>query len=253
METTKAYKNNEFLMSEEARTVRILCEYLEPQRRLAQQNINRGIAFFGSARSKPHDEQSPAEASTDSDGATSPDYYALAVELAERVANWTTERHPPKDRYYLVTGGGPGIMQAVHEGSARVHAALNVGLNISLPFEQHVNDYLTHQNAFEFHYFFMRKFWFVNLARAAVTFPGGFGTLDELFELMTLIQTGKAPRMPVVLFGTEFWNELINFETLARRGLISEGDLSLFAVCDDVDSAFRHLVSGLEPDAVPPR
>ena len=243
MQTTKAYKNNEFLMSEEARTVRILCEYLEPQRRLAQQNIDRAVAFFGSARARPHGEDDAPDGGID--------YYSLAVELAERVANWTVEKHRPRDRYYLVTGGGPGIMQAVHEGAARVHAALNVGLNISLPFEQHVNDFLTHQNAFEFHYFFMRKFWFMNLARGAVVFPGGFGTLDELFELLTLVQTGKADRMPVVLFGSAFWEAAINFPLLAEQGLISEGDLALFAVCDNVDSAFRHLVAGLEPAAPP--
>lgn len=244
MKTIKAYQNAEFLMSEEARTMRILCEYLEPQRRLAQQNIHRAIAFFGSARVEPRDPE------VEQGG---PDYYRLAAELAERVAYWTTERHSPRDRYYLVTGGGPGIMQAVHEGSARVHAALNVGLNISLPFEQHVNDYITFQNAFEFHYFFMRKFWFVKLARGAVTFPGGFGTLDELFELLTLIQTGKAPKMPVVLFGSEFWNELVDFDVLVRRGLIAEEDRHLFKMCDDVDTAFRYLVRQLEPDMATPK
>jgi hypothetical protein len=244
MQTIKAYKNNEFLMSEEARTVRILCEYLEPQRRLAQQNIRRAVAFFGSARSAPHPE---------GESAATPDYYSIAADMAERLANWTCELHRPNDRYYLVTGGGPGIMQAVHEGAARVHAGLNVGLNISLPFEQHLNDHLTAQNAFEFHYFFMRKFWFMNLARGAVVFPGGFGTLDELFELLTLVQTGKAPLMPVVLYGSEFWNETVNFRALARRGLISEEDLELFRICDDIDEAVSHMVAGLEPEARPRR
>ncbi|WP_421718416.1 TIGR00730 family Rossman fold protein [Algiphilus sp.] len=236
MQMTKAYKNNEFLMSEEARSIRILSEYLEPRRRLSMHGISRAIVFFGSARTEP----------ITADGTRS--YYPLAVELAERMAHWTMERHHPRSYYHLVTGGGPGIMQAVHEGSARVNAALNIGLNISLPFEQNLNSHVNLENAFEFHYFFMRKFWFVNLAHAAVAFPGGFGTLDELFELLTLIQTGKAQRMPVVLFGHEFWDAVVNFRLLAERGLIAEEDLELFRVCDDVDSAFRHLVRGLEPD-----
>ncbi|WP_420426481.1 TIGR00730 family Rossman fold protein [Algiphilus sp.] len=240
MQTTKAYKNNEFLMSEEARGIRILCEYLEPRRRLAMHGISRAIVFFGSAR---------IQRSTADD---SHDYYALAADLAERIAHWTMERHHPRSYYHLVTGGGPGIMQAVHEGSARVNGALNIGLNISLPFEQSLNSHVNLENAFEFHYFFMRKFWFVNLAHAAVALPGGFGTLDELFELLTLIQTGKAPRMPVVLLGREFWNAIVDFRGLADRGLIGEEDLELFRVCDDVDSAFRHLVRGLEPDIALP-
>jgi uncharacterized protein (TIGR00730 family) len=238
MKTVKAYKNNEFLMSEEARTVRILCEYLEPQRRLHQHNIHQAVAFFGSART-PRPEGGAEPGGTD--------YYSLAADLAERIAYWTTESHRPADRYYIVTGGGPGIMEAVHEGSARIHASLNVGLNISLPFEQHVNDFITFQNAFQFHYFFMRKFWFVNLARAAVAFPGGFGTMDELFELLTLIQTGKAVRMPIALYGKEFWSEVINFEALARRGLISPEDLGLFKICDTLDEAFVHIAEGLDP------
>lgn len=241
MKTVKSYKNTEFLMSEEARQLRILAEYLEPQRRLRLHNIHRAVAFFGSARARP---------AGDPGALPGPDYYTAAVELAERIAHWTTETHPPADRYYMVTGGGPGIMQAVHEGAARIHPGLNVGLSISLPFEKHTHDFVTYQNAFEFHYFFMRKFWFVNLARAAVAFPGGLGTMDELFELLTLIQTGKAPRMPVVLYGAEYWNEVVNFEALARRGLISSEDLGLYKVCDDIDEAFRHIACGLEPQTM---
>jgi len=240
MQTTKAYKNNEFLMSEEARSLRILSEYLEPRRRLAMHGINRAIVFFGSARTQPTTEDGEAT------------YYPAAADLAERVANWTMERHHPRSYYHLVTGGGPGIMQAVHEGSGRINSALNIGLNISLPFEQDINSHVNLDNAFEFHYFFMRKFWFLNLAHAAVAFPGGFGTLDELFELLTLIQTGKAQRMPIVLYGHEFWDSIVDFKGLADRGLIAEEDLELFRICDDVDSAFRHLVRGLEPDIALP-
>ncbi|MBI2382638.1 MAG: LOG family protein [Gammaproteobacteria bacterium] len=228
MKTTKAYKNPQFLMSEEARTVRILCEYLEPQTRFRRFGIERAVIFFGSARLKPK----PAEG---------PDYFTLAAELAEKVAAWTVSTHPQGRRYHICTGGGPGIMEAAHAGAARVDRRLNVALNISLPFEQSVNEFVEADHAFEFHYFFMRKFWFKNVAQAMVVFPGGFGTLDELFEMLTLIQTSKGAHIPIVLFGREFWTEVIDFEALARRGLIGEEDLRLIYRVDSVEAAFRHL------------
>jgi len=233
MPLVKAYKNTEFLMSEEARTVRILCEYLEPDRRFKALGARNAVIFFGSARIA----QNPQ---------TGRDYYGLAAELAERIARWTTESHRDGDHYHICTGGGPGIMEAVHAGAARVDRRLNIGLNISLPFEQHINPHVEPALALEFHYFFMRKFWFLNLARAAVIFPGGFGTMDEVFELLTLIQTGKAERMPIVLFCSEFWETTINFRKLAEMQLISPEDLSLFRICDSVDEALAYLVGGLE-------
>jgi uncharacterized protein (TIGR00730 family) len=234
MKLTKSYKNSEFLMSEEARQVRILCEYLEPKRRLASEGIKNAIIFFGSARLCPK----PPEG---------PDYCQQAADLTERLARWTVANHPAGSRFHIVSGGGPGIMESVHEGTARVDRRLNVGLNISLPFEQHLNRHVEAARAFEFHYFFMRKFWFMNLAQALAVFPGGFGTMDELFEVLTLVQTGKSRGMPTVLFGGEFWKTAVNFKFLLSRGLIAEADLNLFAMVDDVDSAFAYLTERLKP------
>jgi uncharacterized protein (TIGR00730 family) len=228
----KAYKNPDFLMSEEARSVRILCEYLEPEARFRQRKVRRAIIFFGSARLCPKPPSGP-------------DYCSLASDLAEKLAAWTLKEHAPEKRLYFCSGSGPGIMEAAAGGVARVDRKLNIGLNISLPFEQHVNHHVTQELAFEFHYFFMRKFWFMNLAEAMVVFPGGFGTMDELFEMLTLVQTGKARVMPFVLFGREFWQEAVNFEALARRGLISREDLDLLFFADTVDEAYQHLTKVL--------
>ncbi len=234
MKLVKAYKNNEFLMSEEAREMRILCEYLEPKRRLAREGINNAIIFFGSARLC----RNPPEG---------PDYCQAAADLTERLARWTVANHPAGSRFHIVSGGGPGIMESVHEGTARVDKRLNVGLNISLPFEQNLNPHVEASRAFEFHYFFMRKFWFMNLAQATVVFPGGFGTMDEMFEVLTLVQTGKSRGMPTVLYGGEFWTKAINFKFLLERGLISASDLEGFAMVDDVDAAFAYLTGKLKP------
>jgi uncharacterized protein (TIGR00730 family) len=231
-EPVKAYKNNDFLMSAEARTVRMLCEYLEPLSRLQRQGVERAIIFWGSARLRPKPKSGP-------------DYFALATALAERLARWTVDNHAPDDRYYFCCGGGPGIMEASSRGVAKVDQRLNIAFNISLPFEQSVNDHVTPELAFEFHYFFMRKFWFMKVAEAMVVFPGGFGTFDELFEMLTLVQTGKAAPMPFVLFGREFWNEAVNFKALARRGLISQDDVDQIKFADTVEEAFAHLSKGL--------
>ncbi|MGH8482003.1 MAG: LOG family protein [Nevskiaceae bacterium] len=232
----KAYKNQDFLMSSEARTVRMLCEYHEPLARLQRHRVEHAIIFWGSARLRPLDAKK---------GQSPPDYFSLASDLAERLARWTVEEHSPESRYYFCCGGGPGIMEASSQGVARVDRRLNIALNISLPFEQSVNDHVTPELAFEFHYFFMRKFWFLKLAAAMVVFPGGFGTFDELFEMLTLVQTGRAQPMPFVLFGREFWNEAVNFEALARRGLISPEDLQRIKFADTVDEAFAHLSGNL--------
>lgn len=229
----KAYRNNTFLTGEDARSVRILCEYLEPAARFKRKRIHKAVIFFGSARTNPKPK-------------IGVDYYAHAAALAEKLAAWTMHEHARGARYYICTGGGGGIMQAVHEGAARVNRHLNIGLNISLPFEQNLNPHVERDHAFEFHYFFMRKFWFLNLARAAVIFPGGFGTMDELFELLTLTQTGKSSHMPIILYGRKFWEKTVNFPGLAKLGLISKADLKLFAVCDSVDQAFAVLKEGLK-------
>ena len=230
--TEKAYKNHEFMMSAEARTLRMLAEYIEPQTRLARHGVSRAIIFWGSARIRPRPKSGP-------------DYFQFATDLAERLARWTVEEHAPDQRYYFCCGGGPGIMEASSKGVGKVDRHLTVALNISLPFEQSVNDHVTPELAFEFHYFFMRKFWFMKLAEAMVVFPGGFGTFDELFEMLTLVQTGKAKPMPFVLFGREFWNDAVNFEALARRGLISRADFENIRFADTADEAFAHLSAGL--------
>jgi hypothetical protein len=228
----KAYKNLDFLMSAEARTVRMLCEYHEPLARLQRHQVEQAIIFWGSARLRPNPKSGP-------------DYFALASDLAERLARWTVTEHAPDRRYHFCCGGGPGIMEASSLGVARVDRRLNIALNISLPFEQSVNDYVTPELAFEFHYFFMRKFWFLKLAAAMVVFPGGFGTFDELFEMLTLVQTGRAQPMPFVLMGREFWDEVVDFGALARRGLISPEDVSRITFADTVDEAFAHLSRNL--------
>lgn len=234
----KAYRNQDFLNGDSARTVRILCEYLEPEARFKKLGVHNAVIFYGSARLQPKPQKGP-------------DWYALTVQLAERLARWTVKAHAPGSRYHIVTGGGPGIMQAAHEGAARVDAALNVGLNISLPFEQNVNPHVREGHALEFHYFFMRKFWFMNLACGAVVCPGGFGTFDEFFELLTLTQTGKSSPMPIVLFGKAFWSRVVNFDVLIEEGVISPEDLKLFRVCDTVDEAFAFLRRGLKPKPDP--
>lgn len=226
---TKAFENPEFMLGESARGIRILCEYQEPLLRFRRLEVRNTVMILGSARLRP---------GPDANGR---DYYAEAAALAQRIAQWTLATHAPACRYHICTGGGPGIMQAAHEGGAREDVSLNVGLNIALPMEQHINPYVEDARALEFHYFFMRKLWFVSLARGAVFFPGGFGTLDELFELLTLRQTGKAELMPILLYGREFWEGMVDFKQLAARGLISPEDLELVQVCDDVETAFTLL------------
>jgi uncharacterized protein (TIGR00730 family) len=228
MKPVKSYKNLDFLTGEDARSIRILSEYLEPASRFRRLNIHNAVIFFGSARLS---------------GASA--YYQQAADLAERLARWTVAEHAEPQRYHVVTGGGPGIMEAAHAGAARVDRRLNIGLNISLPFEQHVNPHVELDQALEFHYFFMRKFWFLNLARGAVIFPGGFGTFDELFELLTLTQTGKSSPMPILLYGKAFWDRVLDLPFLVEQGLISPEDVDLVQVVDTPDEAFAALSAGL--------
>jgi uncharacterized protein (TIGR00730 family) len=236
----KAYKNHDFLMSAEARTLRMLAEYIEPLARLSRHGVSRAIIFWGSARIRPKPRSGP-------------DYFQLATDLAERLARWTTDAHRPEDRYYFCCGGGPGIMEASSRGVAKVDRRLNVALNISLPFEQSVNDFVTPELAFEFHYFFTRKYWFLYLCKALVIFPGGYGTLDELFETLTLVQTGKIKkRLPILLFGASYWNRVLNLEAMAEFGVIGPDDVHLVHKTDDVEEAYAWLVSRLEDDGTQP-
>lgn len=218
------------LQGQDARGLRILAEYMEPYVRLKEAGIHRAIAVFGSARLRP--------------GGT-PDYCSAAVELGRRLAEWTEKEHPCGDRYHICTGGGPGIMESVGRGVASINRRLNIGLNISLPNEQHPNPYLDQDLIFEFHYFFMRKFWFANLAFGVVVFPGGFGTLDELFEVLTLVQTKKIPHRPVLLFGNAYWSRIVDIQLLVDRGFISSEDRDMFVCVDNVQDAYVYLTERL--------
>jgi len=226
-----AYKNEEFLDSDDARPLRILAEYLEPMQAFHRERVCDTIVFFGSARLAP----------------TGPlgRYYDAARELARLVTTWSKSLPSHAHRYVVCTGGGGGIMEAANRGASEA-GGKTIGLNIGLPQEQQPNSYITRQLAFEFHYFFMRKLWFAHLARALVVFPGGFGTLDELTEILTLMQTRKIDRhIPVVLYGSAYWNEIINFDALFRHGMISREDLALFQFADDPDIALGLLQAGI--------
>ncbi len=257
----KAYKNLEFLNSPDARTVRILAEYLEPKRRFEAEKVGGTIVVFGSARSKKLEDVKETLAAVEkridqTSGIPDPAleeelefarnqvflsrYYEDGVELARRLTEWS-KTLDPRDRPVVCTGGGPGMMEAANRGAIEA-GGRSIGLNISLPFEQVPNDFITPELNFEFHYFFMRKLWLVHLARALVILPGGFGTLDELFEVLTLVQTEKVKKkLPIVIYGTEYWNQIVNMENLVKYGVISRTDLDLFRYCDTVDEAFSYL------------
>ena len=226
-----AYKDEVFLDSPDARILRILSEYLHPLSHFKKQKIEDTIVFFGSARLQ---EEGPLGR-----------YYRDARELARLVTEWSESLPVNTRRFVVCTGGGPGIMEAANRG-AHDAGGKTIGLNIGLPFEQWPNPYITPELSFEFHYFFMRKFWFAYLAKALVIFPGGFGTLDELAEILTLAQTQKIEnKMVIVLYGTEFWSEVLNFEALVKHGMISPQDLELFVTADDPATALKYLQDGL--------
>jgi len=226
-----AYKNQGFLESRDGRSVRILSEYLQPLSHFRRERIHDTIVFFGSARIQ---EQGPMER-----------YYAEARELSRLLTLWSNSLENTKRRFVITTGGGPGIMEAANRGAADA-GGKSIGLNIGLPFEQQHNPYITSELCFEFHYFFMRKFWFAYLSKALVVFPGGFGTLDELSELLTLAQTRKLEKkIVIVLYGSSFWKEVLNFDALVRYGMISPEDLTLFDYADSVEQAFAILRDGL--------
>ena len=235
----KAYEDLEFLHSGDARVIRIIAELLEPQYRLQREGIEDTIVFFGSARI-------PAERA----GAEHPGlarlarYYQDARELARRLTEWSIQR-PGERQFVVCSGGGLGIMEAVNRGAADA-GGTSIGFGISLPLEQAINAYVTPELAFEFHYFFVRKFWFVYNAKALVYFPGGFGTMDELMELLTLVQTQKVrKKMGIVLYGAEFWNSVVDFDALVSHGVISPEDRDLFVVIDGVDEAFEQICTFL--------
>jgi uncharacterized protein (TIGR00730 family) len=249
-----AFLNEDFLSSRPARTLRILSEYIEPEQRFKEYDVRDTIVFFGSARihSREAAEKNLAaarEKGEDVEGAEHrllmSRYYEETRELAKRLTLWSKNLHAPGRRFVICSGGGPGIMEAANRGASEARG-INIGLNIQLPFEQHPNPFITHALNFEFHYFFMRKFWFAYLAKAMVCMPGGFGTLDELTEILTLAQTLKVKRkLPIVLYGTEFWREVINLNALVKYGTIAREDLDRLFRTDSIDEAFAFLTHEL--------
>jgi len=255
----KAYSNPSFLSSKDARVLRILSEYLEPRSRFERLRVDDTIVFMGSARVKSREQAEAALRKAeggdgDIEGARMAlkmsVYYEAARELAFRVTQWSKALDSNERRFVVCTGGGPGIMEAANRGAAEARG-MNVGLTISLPAEEFGNPYVTRELAFHFHYFFMRKFWFAYLAKAVIVFPGGFGTLDEMFELLTLRQTRKMRKaMPIVLFGTEYWRQVVDFSALVRHGTISAQDLELMHHTDSVDDAYNWIVQQLSEYAL---
>ena len=255
--TPKAYKNEAFLNSRDGRALRILAEYLEPKSRFDREKVDDTIVFMGSARTLSREQAEAKLKQAQSEGGAGGDlvaaqmgmqmsaYYEIARSLAFRFTEWSKSLDGVEKRFVVCTGGGPGIMEAANRGASEAHGK-HVGLTISLPMEEFDNPYVTRDLAFHFHYFFMRKFWFAYLAKAVIVFPGGFGTLDELFELLTLRQTRKMKKpMPIVLFGTEYWKQIIDFDALVRHGMINAADLALVHRTDSEDDAYEHIVKQL--------
>src|SRR2546421_7061184 len=256
----KAYQNLGFLNSKDARALRILSEYLEPKSRFDRHRVDDTIVFMGSARLKSREQAEEALRLAEAKGGAELEqarmalqmsaYYEAARELAHRLTKWSKELDHKERRFVVCTGGGPGIMEAANRGAAEAHG-VNVGLTISIPRTEFDNPYVTRELAFHFHYFFMRKFWFAYLAKAVLVFPGGYGTLDELFELLTLVQTRKLRKpMPIVLFGTEYWRQVIDFDALARHGTIDAEDIELVHRTDSVDDAYDWIVAQLAKKAL---
>src|SRR5229473_4228194 len=251
-----AYENPLFLNSPDGRVLRIMSEYVEPLARFRREQIQDTVVFFGSARF-PNlvDANKALESMTSSSedvermrvraGVETARYYEDARRMAFLLSTWAAHIPARRRRFVVTTGGGPGIMEAANRG-AQEAGSKTIGLNIRLPFEQNPNPYITPSLNFEFHYFFMRKFWFAYLAKALVIFPGGFGTLDELFEILTLAQTQKlAKKILVVIYGREYWNRLINFQAMVDAGAVSPEDLDLFRIVDSPEEGFEFLREGL--------
>ena len=258
----KAYKNNGFLNSKDARGIRILTEFYEPLSRFTHFKIKGTIVVFGSARIKPpkvanlilRKAKSKYSSAKNNNNLKSLNdaknivkiskYYNDAVELSKLLTEWSLKLKEP-NHFVICTGGGPGIMEAANKG-AKLAKGKTIGLNISLPFEQKPNPFISPEFNFEFHYFFMRKFWFMYLGKALIAFPGGFGTLDELMELLTLMQTLKIKKkISVVLYGKEYWDDIINFKKLVDYGMISEDDMDLFKFANTPKAAFNILKNDL--------
>ena len=251
------YYNPDFLESASGRSIRILSEYYGPLDRIKKNKISDTIVFFGSARIKSKD-----QATKDLENAKDQNdssilkrlqmdlkmsrYYEEARILAKKFTQWSKNIESQNQHYVICSGGGPGIMEAANRGAAEAEGS-NIGLTISLPFEVSGNKWISENLNMKFHYFFMRKFWFVYLAKAIIVWPGGFGTLDELMEVLTLIQTEKIKkRLPIVLYGKEFWENVVNWDYLVEIGTISKQDLDLFYFTDDIDETFNYVKNFIE-------
>ena len=273
-----AYENPDFLNSPDGRILRIMAEYQEPMMRFRRERVQDTVVFFGSARFRALDvasaelellantgsaqpapeEEQPARPHEIESGEVSAEklqlakaavemaaYYEDARKLAGMMATWAMSLGGRRHRFVVTSGGGPGIMEAANRGAYEA-GAKTIGLNIKLPFEQYPNPYITPELNFDFHYFFMRKYWFAYLSKALVVFPGGFGTLDEMFEVLTLAQTHKlAKKITVVIYGSEYWKSVINLDVLAAKGAIAKADLELFQFADTPEEAFEILKQGL--------
>ncbi|HEY3384152.1 MAG TPA: TIGR00730 family Rossman fold protein [Vicinamibacterales bacterium] len=265
-----AYLDKEFLQSDEGRPMRILAEYLEPLRRFEQERIQDTVVFFGSARivsreradralqmlsrqdATPAASQSESPISQARHALDLSRYYEDARTLAHLLTAWARTLESPFHRFVVCSGGGPGIMEAANRG-AHEAGGKTIGLNVRLPFEQGANPYISKGLHFEFHYFFMRKFWFASLAKALVVFPGGFGTMDELFEVLTLAQTEKlSKKIGVLLYGREYWERVVHFAPMIEAGTISPNDMNLFRFADTPQEAFDHLRAHLVENCLEP-
>jgi uncharacterized protein (TIGR00730 family) len=259
-----AYENSKFLNSPDARILRILSKYAEPLARFRRERIQDTVVFFGSARFHSRSDARHALELLEKPGSrqlAAPElqqqlkdarahvemarYYEDARRLAYMLTQWALQIPSKRQRFVVTTGGGPGIMEAANEGAQQA-GGKTIGLNINLPYEQMPNRFITPELNFEFHYFFMRKLWFAYLAKALIVFPGGFGTFDELFEILTLAQTEKlAKKILVVIYGRDYWTRIINFEAMAEAGVISPKDLHLFKIVDSPEEGFEYLREGL--------
>src|SRR5207237_6022424 len=257
-----AYENQEFLSSAEGRALRILAEYSEPLSRFRHERIQDTVVFFGSARFASRSDAESALELLERPGAAQPAefehqlkraraavemarYYEAARELANKLTKWSMELPYKRSRFVVTSGGGPGIMEAANRG-AREAGGKTIGLYIRLSYEQFSNRYISPELNFEFHYFFMRKYWFAYLAKALVVFPGGFGTMDELFEILTLAQTQKlAKKILVLVYGKDYWSKVLNLRALADSGTIAEEDMGLFSFVDSPEEGFEVLKDGL--------
>jgi hypothetical protein len=271
MQQPLAYLYPEFLESDDARPLRILAEYLEPLRRFKEQKIQDTVVFFGSARVDSREraeralktlgargvrdarEQYEQELTKSRKAIEWARYYEDARELARMLTTWSMALPSDNHRFVVTSGGGPGIMEAANRG-AREAGGKTIGLNIRLPFEQGANPYITDGLHFEFHYFFMRKFWFAYLAKALVIFPGGFGTLDELFEILTLVQTDKlSKKIEVIMYGREYWKDVLDLKPMIEWGAIAEEDLDLLHWAETPGEAFERLQAHLIEHHLEPR